>query len=114
MCYRAARRHHQHFTRAAIDIDKTFTRSRGANQAFARTLHRKGQPGAPRYGIVAVNFQHIVLQRDLNQFLFRAVGLNSKYAAAVQAQVEQSLAAGHSRGKAGAHHRFVLYTGITC
>ena len=43
----------------------------------------------------------------------KMMGIQAEGAAAIEAQVEQALPAGHSGGEVGAHHRLVLEAGLT-
>ena len=101
-------RHHQDLTAATVDIDQTLAGGGRTNQGLAGPLDGEVQTVAPSDGIVAVDFQHVVVQLDLNQLCTGALRLDAENAAAVQTEVEQALTASGGRREVAPHNGFLL------
>ena len=97
---------------AAVDIHQSFAGCCRANKGFAGTLNGKVQSTTPCDGKVAVDLQNIVIQLDLDQFFLGALGLQTQDTVALDAQIEQALAAGNSRGEIGPGNSLMLQLGL--
>ena len=61
-----------------VDIYQPFTRGSRTNQTLAGALYGKVQRTAPGDGHISIDFQHIIVEGDLHQFLLGARGLQAE------------------------------------
>ena len=103
----------QHFTGAAVDIDKTFSGGCRANQRLAGPFYGKIQTAAPGDGKIAVNLQNVIIQLDFHQFLLGTSGFQAQDTIALDSQIEEAFVAQSCRRQVRTHNSFVLQSGIT-
>jgi len=82
-----------------------------ANKPFALSAGM-GLNAYPGDGEVAVDLQNIVVQLDLDQFFLGTLGLQTQDTVTLDAQIEQALAAGNSRGEIGPGNSLMLQLGL--
>ena len=101
----------QAYDSVAIDADIELG---GTDQRFSGTFHCKFQASAPGNRHIAVHFQYIIIQRDLDQLLTGTHRLQTHYSRSAQAQIEQAFSSRHCGRNIGSHHCFMLQAGFTC
>ena len=84
-----------------VDIYQPFTRGSRTNQTLAGALYGKVQRTAPGDGHISIDFQYIIVEGDLHQFLLGARGLQAEDPVALNPQVEEPFVAQRCRGEVG-------------